>query len=166
MATQRVPILGFGTLPDGSGDVFFEPFSVKATNDEWERLVGVFNDTSTRLVLHFGFVVPQDYASQPRFEVDWAATATTGAVRWEVDYRVVEAGEGLDQSGVEETVGATASAPGTALDLERTTITPTEVNFAAGAQVEGRLVRDGTDAADTMAAAALLFDVLFRYNDV
>lgn len=165
MAIHRPSIMGFSIVPDLTGDVFFEPLSAKAANDEWRRLVGVFNDTSTRLALHLGFIVPENFATQPKFVVDWASSAVTGDVRWEVDYRVVEPGENLDQVGVEETVGATVTVPATAFDLERTELLPTATNFARGAEVELRLVRDGADAADTAAAAALLLDLLFAYSD-
>ena len=69
MATHRIPILGTGTVPDTSGDVFQEPYTIKATNDVWGRLVWIFNDTEgagsptdgIRIGLEGGFTVGRCY---------------------------------------------------------------------------------------------------------
>jgi hypothetical protein len=41
----------------------------------------------------------------------------------------------------------------------------TDSNFTADDTVEFALFRDQVDAGDTMAGAALLFDLLFEYDD-
>ena len=46
MATHRLPILGWGTVPDSSGEVFFQPFCVLATNDVWARQVCRFGSSN------------------------------------------------------------------------------------------------------------------------
>lgn len=61
--TRRVEVLGWGTLPDASGNVFFEPYAVKATNDQWLHGQWVFADTSTRDKLYGAFSVPKDYVA-------------------------------------------------------------------------------------------------------
>ena len=63
MATHRIPILGWPTVPDNSGDMFFEPYGIKTINDILIWLVVVFNDTSTRIGLRGGFAVPKNYSS-------------------------------------------------------------------------------------------------------
>lgn len=167
MATHRLPILGHGTVPDGSGSVFFEPFTVKATNDVWGRLVGVFNDTSTRIGLRGGFAVPTNYVGTPSIIVVWTTTATTNDVVWDFDYRAVggDDTESLDQTGTQETVTVTDTAPSAALERLEASLSLTAGNFAADDTVLFELFRDGADAADTMTAAALLFGLYFQYSD-
>lgn len=164
MATHRIPILGWSAVPDASGDVFLEPYDVKATNDVWDRLVWVFNDTATRIGLHLGFTVPKNYAGTPKLVVRWTSTATSGDVEWDVDYRAVAVGESLDQAGTQESANNNGTAPGSAHLLVETLIT-LSANFAVDDEVEFTLFRDGTDGGDGMAAAALVFQVLFEYAD-
>jgi putative transposon-encoded protein len=167
MAIKRLPILGWPTKPDGSGDVFFEPFSIQATNDVWDRLVAVFNDTATRIGLHGGFAVPKDYVGSANLVLVWTSTAVAGNVAWDCDYRAVggDDAESLDQAGTQESVTGTAAAPTAALNRLETSIAFTAANFSPDDEVEFTLFRDGTDAADTMAAAAILFGAFFEYAD-
>ena len=167
MTTHRVPILGWGTVPDGSGNVFFEPYDVKATNDVWKRLVVIFNDTAARIGLRGGFTVPKNYVGNAKIIVVWTATATSGDVEWDFDYRAVggDDTESLDQSGVQESVNLNDTAPSAAHERMEAALALTAANLAADDEVEFELFRDGTDAGDTMAAAAIVFAVLFEYTD-
>lgn len=163
----RVPILGAASFPDASGNVFFEPYSIKATNDVWKRLVCIFNDTATRIGLRGGFTVPKNYVGNAKIIVVWTSTAITGNCRWELDYRTVGGDDttSLDQAGVEESVGFTDAAPTAAHRRLEVSLALTAANLAADEEVEFELFRDGADAADTMAAAAILFALLFEYTD-
>lgn len=167
MSTFQRPILGMGLLPDGSGDVFFEPYSVKATNDRWPHLVAIFNDTGTELGLRGVFVVPQNYSSAAVIKLIWTATATSGNVVWAFDYRAVggDDAESLDQTGEQETVNVTDAAPTSAHNRLVASLTLTDGNFAAGDLVEFEIVRAGGDASDDMAAAAILHGAVFEYSD-
>ena len=165
MATHRIPILGFGTIPDSSGDVFFEPYTVKATNDVWGRLVAIFNDTSTRIGLRGGFVVPKNYVGSAKIVVVWTSTATSNDVEWDVDYRAVGGTESLDQTGTQETVNIASTAPSAIHERTEASLTLTAANFAVDDEVEFELFRDGADGGDLMAAAAIVFSVLFEYTD-
>lgn len=167
MATHRIPILGWGTVPDTSGNVFFEPYDVKATNDVWDRLVCIFNDTATRLGLRGGFTVPKNYVGTANVIVVWTATATTGDVVWDFDYRAVGGNdtESLDQAGTQEAVTATDTAPGAANRRLEASMALTATNLAVDDEVTFELFRDGVAAGDTMAAAAIVFQVLFEYSD-
>lgn len=167
MATRRIPILGFPTVPDGSGNVFVEPYSTKATNDVWDKLVWIFNDTSTRMGLRGSFDVPKDYVGSPAIIVVWTATATSGDVEWDFDYRAVggDDAESLDQSGTQESVNANDTAPSAAHERMEISLSLTAGNLAADDHLEFELFRDGTDAGDTMAAAAIVHSVLFEYAD-
>lgn len=168
MATHRIPILGANTSPDATGSVFFEPYSVKATNDVWRHLVLVFNDTSTRIGVYGVFAVPQNYVGTAKIVAVWTATATTGNVKWEIDYRAISGNdtESLDQTGNVESAGVQDAAPGAAHRRLEASITLTSANFAVGDTVEFFFVRDGAETAnDTMAAAAILHELFFEYAD-
>lgn len=167
MATKRIPILGPGSIPDESGDVFWEPYSVKATNDVWNRLVLIFNDTGTRIGIAGGFAVPKDYVDSANVVIVWTSTATTGDVEWDFDYRSVGGNdtESLDQAGTQESVNSNDTAPSAANERMEISIPLTDGNFAADDEVEFELFRDGADAGDTMSAAAILFNAFFEYAD-
>jgi len=165
MSTFRIPILGFSTKPDASGDVFFEPQSVKGSNGFFDHLVCVFNDTAAKDSLHGLFQVPQNYVGTPKFVVDWTSTATSGDVEWDVDYRAVAAGESLDQATAQESLNQNDTAPGTTDLKQEALLAATAGNFATGDTVQFLLSRDGTDAGDTIAAAVTVVGVYFEYTD-
>jgi len=169
MATHGISVLGAATLPDTSGNVYFEPAAVNfQANDRYPGLVAVFKDTATRDKLGFAFHVPPDYASSPVIRIIWATTATSGNARWETDYTAIADGESGDPSSDQESVGSTVAAPGTARLLKYTDLALTGGNFAAGDTVQGVIARDGAEAgpADTIAASLYVYDVQFRYADV
>lgn len=167
MATHRLPILGFSTKPDTSGNCFQEPYTIKATNDQWAPNIFVFNDSGTRIGIYGLFAVPQNYVDTANVVLVWTSTATSGDIEFDFDYRAVGGNdsESLDQAGTQETVNSNDTAPSAAHERMELTVALTDGNFAAGDTVEFFAVRDGTDAGDTMAAAMLLFDLFFEYND-
>jgi hypothetical protein len=170
MATHRMSILGGGANPSGgtAGAVFPEPASIKQTNDLGNPLIWIFNDPVLRNGLHTKFSVPLNYVGTPKFVVVWTSTATSGNVIWEVDYRAISGNdtESLDPAANTEALTVTDAAPGAANRRLEALLTATAGNFAAGDTVSATLFRDGSDAADTMAAAAQLWDLLFEYTDV
>lgn len=167
MATHRLSILGWQTRPDDTGDVFFEPYSIKATNDQWQHLVLVMNDTATRNGIYGVFDVPQNYVGTANLIVVWTSTATSGDIEADFDYRAVGGNdtESLDQAGTQESVNSNDTAPSAAHERMELSIALTDGNFSAGDTVEFFFPRDGTDAGDTMAAAALIFGLFFEYAD-
>lgn len=166
MATHRIPILGWATLPDSSGSVWFEPLAVLATNDVWPELVAVFADTATRIGLGGRFTAPKNYVGTPKFVIVWSTTATSGNAIWDVDYRAVGAdnSESLDQTGNQESLSVTDAAPGAAWRRMECLIAATAANFAVDDEVQFTLFRDGADS-DTIAASIVLFQLLFEYAD-
>jgi len=168
MAIHRIPILGWQTLPDTIGDVFLQPADVKATNDVWDRLVFVFNNTSARDGLHGAFNVPKNYVGTANLIVVWTSTATSGDVEWDFDYRAIGGNdaESLDQTGTQESVNANDTAPSATDERMEISISLTNANFAADDTVLFTLFRDGTDAGDTITAAVQLIDLFFEYTDV
>jgi putative transposon-encoded protein len=168
MATFRIPILGFNTIPDTSGNVFVEPYSVKATNDVWPYSIICFNDTATRIGIRGAFAVPKNYVGTPAVVIVWTSTATSGNVVWDFDYRSVGGDNttSLDQATVQQAVTVTDAAPSAANNRLEVSISLTAGNFAVDNTVQFNFYRDGADGADTMAAAALLHGLSFQYTDV
>ena len=166
MATQRKEIINWKARPI-SGDVFIEPYTIKATNDNWEHNVLIFNDTGNRMEFHGSFDVPQGYVDTANVVIVWTSTATSGDVEWDFDYRAVGGNdsESLDQATAQETVNSNDTAPSAANERMEISIALTDGNFAAGDTVSFILARDGSDAGDTMAAAAIVFEALFEYSD-
>ena len=166
MATHRVSIFGLSS-PDSSGNVFYEPYSIKATNDFWKHQIVVFNDSSTDDYLSGSFGVPKNYVGSAKWVIVWTSTATSGNAVWEQGYRTVAGDDAnsLDQATAEETQTVTDAAPGAANRRLEVSITPTSANFAADETVEFKFGRKGTSGSDTMAAAAMLFDLFFEYAD-
>lgn len=168
MTTAMIPILNHTTLPGTSGNAFFEPYPILATNDTWKHLVGILNDTATRIGFYGAFTVPSNYdpSGTTKIIIVWTSTATAGDVEWDFDYIAVSGNdaESLDQAAAVESVNGNDTAPGAAHRRLQFEIALTAANIAAEDTVEWLLARDGTDGGDTMAAAAILFDLLFEYT--
>lgn len=167
-------MLGAGTRPDTSGKVFQDPYENLATNDVWKMLVWRFSENgdnatqpTTRIGLRGQFTVPQNYVGTAAVIPVWTATGTSGNCVWDLDYRAIGGNdtESMDQTGTQGSVSVTDAAPSAAHERLTPSLSPTSTHFAAGDTVEFELFRDGTDAADTMALDAILFDLLFQYAD-
>lgn len=166
MATREHPMLNGSLLPDNSGDVVPEPAAVNwQANDRYPHMVWRFADTATRLVLGGRFRVPQDYVSNPRVVYRWSTVAPTGNARLEVDVTAIAPTESGDPSADQETGGVTDAAGGTARNEEEAEISLTTATFAKGDEVQFAIVRDGTDAADTLSDNVFLLDAVFKYDD-
>jgi len=165
--THRIPILGWAMSPNASGNVFLEPYSTKATNDLFDRLVLIFNDTATRDSLSGSFTIPQNYVDTANLVVVWTSTATSGDVEWDFDYRAVGGNdtESLDQTTYQESVNTNDTAPSATDERMEITLALTDGNFAAGDNVLFTFSRDGSDGGDGMAAAAIVVEIYFEYND-
>lgn len=151
-----------------AGAVFAEPYAIKATNDIFNPLVIIFNDTATKDSLHGTFEVPLNYVAGAKIIARWTAQVITGNVVWVAEYRTVGGDDttSLDQATVEESVTVTDAAPGAVnrkLDTYLPTLTPG--NFSPGEEVEYIFSRNGAGA-DTMAGAATLFKLFFEYSDI
>ena len=167
MATHRVSILG-NVVPDTSGNIFAEQFDVKGTNDLYDFLVWVFNDTATKLTLHGRFHVPKNYVGTASIVIVWTSTIITATnVVWDFDYRAVggDNAESLDQATHQESVTVTDAAPTTGMFRMEVSITLTAGNFAVDDTVEFFVSRDGADVADTLVGAVILVDAFFQFND-
>ena len=169
MATHRLPILGWAVKPDASGDVFFEPAAVKATNDFFQGMVLVFNDSGADDECFGRFNVPPNYVGTANLVIVWTTTATTGDVEWGIAYRAVGGNdtESLDQATAQESLlsGNNDTAPSATDERMEFSIALTDANFAADDTVQFILSREGLDAGDTLGAAVRVFDLFFEYAD-
>ncbi len=167
MATQRIGIMTSATLPDTSGNAFFEPQSVKATNDLVSKLMAIFNDTATDVKLGFSVRVPKDYVGSPRIGGVYQMTAIVGDYIFEVEYYTVADGEPGDPAAFDETISTTVTAPGTALDDQEASVPLTAGNLAVDDRLSGHLIRKGSAGGDDMAAALMAHPEMFylEYSD-
>ncbi len=164
MATHRLDITNL-FVPDNE-DVYWEPASVAFTTAPWKQPILVFLETSSRRGAFAAFSVPENYVGTANFVIQWTTdTATTNDVEWDIDYRAVDVGESVDQSGNQESLNVNDTAPGTAELLQEASVSATDANFATEDLVQIGLFRDGTDAGDTLADEARVFKVFFEYAD-
>jgi len=169
VATHRIGIIDWRSNPDASGDVFIEPYTIKATNDFWKLLVLIFNDSGADDEYFGAFDVPQNYVGTANLVVVWTSTAITND--WEIGfaYRAVGGNdaESLDQTTAQESLlaGNNDTAPSATDERMEFTIALTDANFAAGDTVPYIFSREGADAGDGIAAAIIVWGLFFEYND-
>jgi hypothetical protein len=163
MATHEIRVIGNG-LPDTTGEVYPERYDVVDTGAAISPGCFIFGNTNTRVGLAGQFIVPQNFSSSATFRIHWTANGTTGDVMWDIDYLTRTAGEDM---GAAITRGITNldEKTATAFDLETIDLTATDGDFAVGDVVLFETFRDLSEAADTLAADAILFDIVFRYSD-
>lgn len=170
MATHRISILGSFTNPDTSGDVFPDQLGNYFTNDLYKGLAFVFADTSTKIGLIIGFNVPKNYSASttdPKIIVVWTSSTSANNVVWDCDYRAFGGNdtESLDASTHQESVTVTDAAPSASWERLEASMALTRANIAADDTIHAILSRDGANASDTHAAAAVVVDVIFEYSD-
>jgi hypothetical protein len=163
MATHRIPILGPGTVPDTSGEVFFQPYSVVDAGAVIDPLVLTFNDSGTKDGVRGSFRVPENYVGTAKLLVVWTANATSGTfvVDWSVLTR--SGAEDMGAAATRTTETVTDTKTGTAFAREEASLTLTDADYAAGDEVLFEMFRD--TVTDTMAAPAVVFGVYFEYAD-
>jgi len=171
MAAHTIPILGFNALPDTTGRAFFEPYTIKATNDNFGHLILVLNNpgASENHGVYGAFFVPNNYVGTPVIRIHWTSTAITGTCLFAFDYRAVGGNdtESLDQATFQESIDIADVAPSATDELMNITGALTAGNFAAGDLVEFFFYRDGTTGAptDDLAAAVTVHGIYFEYED-
>lgn len=166
MSTFRLPILGWATLPDSSGNVFFQPAAIFQANDLATQMIAVFADTATKIGLGGRFTIPKNYANNAKAIFVWTANANSGNVQWVFDYRPVGGSNSLDPSSFIENPTGNNAAPGTGWNRVETSLSLNSTNFGVDNEVIFVASRDGANAGDNMAANAFLFQLLFEYTDV
>lgn len=168
MATHQPSMLG-NFLPDATGNAFVEPYPLKATNDIFKGPVLILNDSGAECGIYGFYHVPQNYVGSAVVKPIWTSTAIAGNVVLEFSYRAISGddAESMDQATFQETgVTVTDAAPSAVNERNVPSIGLTSANIAAGDTLEYYFYRDGLSASDTMAAAAIVFDLIFEYADV
>lgn len=169
MATFRKTIGPAGLLPDNTGRVYLEPYTVKATNDKFGHPVLVLNDPSSGQEHGaFGmFRVPKNYVANPKIGIVWTSTAIAGNARYAFRYRSISGDDtnSLDQATYEESVLITDAAPGAPHRRLEALLNLTAANLAADETIEFFFARLDDSGADTMAAAGLVHELFFEYTD-
>ena len=168
MATLTVPVLNSATIPTAAnGNVYPAPSSSVLTNDLYPGVVLIFQDTGTKDSVSGRWRVPANYVGSSAMKLAWASGGTSGNnVVWDLDYRAIASGEGMDPTTHQESITVTEADDTTAWDLVVSSITITAGNLAAGDIVEFLLSRDGANASDTLASDVALFWAEFQYADV
>lgn len=166
MATHQIQILGAATRPDVSGDVFFEPYTIKDTAAVIDPIVCIFNDSGTKIGLNGNFIVPQNYVGTAKLIALWNANATTGDAIFDLSYLARTDNEDMGAAATDTTDTVTTGTAGTAFLLNTSTMTLTAGDFSAGDIVLFEFFRDGANASDTLSAAAILHSLIFEYADV
>lgn len=163
MATHRIPILGHATVPDVSGEVFFEPYAIEDTGAVINPLVLVFQNSGTKDGVRGSFQVPQNYVGSPVLRIVWTANATSGTVVFDWSVLPRSGTEDMGAAAARTTETDSTTKGGTAFTRETNDITLTAGDYVAGDEVLFELFRD--TITDTMAASALVFGVYFEYAD-
>jgi len=164
MATFQIPILGHGTIPDTSGNVFFQPYTAVDTAAVIDPLVLTFTNVASKIGVRGIFTVPQNYVGSPSFEIVWTANdATTNNAVYDLSYLTRSGTEDMGAAATSTTDTVTDAHTGTAFQRNQASIAVTAGDFALGDQVLFELFRDG--AADSLAADYLVFEVLFEYDN-
>jgi len=166
MATHRADIWGSATLPDTSGNTWFEPASIsQPTNDRYPQLVARFKDTATKDSIGGNFRVPKNFVSAPVIYVLWTTTATSGNAIWNFDYTAIaKSGESVDPSADQQALTVTTAAPGTTQLTQESSMSATAGNFAVDDLVQFKLSRNGAGS-DTIAADLIVYGLVFEYAD-
>jgi len=168
MATHEIFILGVNTIPDASGDVFQQPYSILDTGPPAiDPLVLVFNDSGAKDGVRGAFQVPQNYVGTAKLNVYWNSSNTTAArdAVFDLSYLARSAGEDMGAAATDTTDTVTSLDSTTAFALNKATMTLTAGDFTAGDIVTFELFRDGVEAADDLALALMVFVVTFEYAD-
>lgn len=173
MSTIRKSILGVNTLLDSTGDAFFEPYSILATNDIFKHAIlrlGASNAAAPTVKsgVYGATTIPKDFNSSgtTKVYIYWTSTLTSGNVVFDFDYRSVgnDDSESLDQATFQESLTVTDAAPTSANNLLITSVTLTSSNLAADDIMEFFVGRDGADGSDTLAGSAIVHAVVLEYT--
>jgi hypothetical protein len=171
MATGTIILTpGAATLPDGATGNLPPGLAVtksSATAPGVYTLKALY-DAAQEEWLVWQLRMPDDYAATPVVKLQWlAASATTGAVVWDVRISATTPGDttDVDAKGFAAANTATTTVPGTAGYLAETSITVTNADsLAAGDFIAVRVARAATDSADTATGDVELLTVSLTYT--
>lgn len=168
MATHDLPILGASTVPDTSGDVFFEPIEIAiATTAANLSMLGVTMQfpTGSDIGLYGKFTIPQNYVGTPVLVIRGILDGNSGTVAFGLQQTGgIADNETSDVVFESEDIASFDSSTYSDEDVfeETITITPGSA-YVAGDEVHFFFYRD--DSVDTTAIELSLTGLFFRYQD-
>lgn len=154
-------IMGTSMNLGSSGDFFPEPLTVKSVNSNFDPIIHVFNDTSTRIGFSGSFRMPV-YSGTPKIVAVWSSSVIAGNLKLDFDMSGVTGTASLDPSSIVDALSTIIAAPGTAFGRKITEFTLTPGNLTAGAEIFFNLMRDGVGA-DTMSGPGILYSLSLDY---
>jgi len=166
MTTRTTPLLGSNPVPDNSGDVTIKLYSELDSGAVINPFVIVFNDSGNKDGIAGLLKVPGDYVGTAKVNIYWIADATTGDAVFDLSYLTRAVGEDMGAAATSTSDTVTTTTDGTAFNLNKSTMTLTSGDFAAGDIAPVKLFRNSGDASDDLAAPAGVFYVEFEYSDV
>lgn len=171
MATGSIILTpGAATLPDGTTNNLAPGLAVtksSATAPGIYTLKALFDAASEEWCV-WQFRMPDDYASGPIAKLQWAAaSATSGAVVWDVRISATSPGDATDVDAQDFAAAntATTTVPATAGYLAETSVTLANADsLAAGDFVVVRVARAAADGSDTATGDAELLGLSISYT--
>lgn len=153
---------------DATGNVYPKPSTLDDTNDRFPNRRMAFKDSGTKVGVSGRFRVPKNWVSTngSKILVEWVTPATTGNLVLDLEYKAVALTESMDPSTDDEALTVTDGAAGTTLVRNQAEFALDETKLAVDDEVLWKLSRDGADAADSLAAEALILGIYFEYVDV
>lgn len=164
MATARIP-LEWGTLPSLTTRI--EPATVEDVNDLSGSPVGVIDDGSTDDGFWFKTMVPADYASGTAPEVIVVAKtpAVSGNFRFLVNYRSIAVAETGDPTTWQGTPNSgNVAVPGTTRWYKEYPTALTGTDLAVDDTLRGEVLRQLSNAGDTVADVCIIEDIYLEYT--
>lgn len=167
MATLRTPIFGFNTLPDTSGEVFFEPFSVKGSTATIDPLVLIMGDTAAKIGIHGMFTVPENYVGTPVLSVRWTANdGTTNSAVFDFEFTPRGTTESFDVVTEFTADTVTDGHAGSAFARNEARITSmSDADFNSDEDVPFTLSADMASGSHTITSDLIITRVMFEYSD-
>lgn len=167
MAT-RISLLAGRVSPQADNDAPYpKPSIIDETNDRFPHISWAFRNSGTGAKYLGGCIsIPSNYSTSGTVKIIivWKTIATSGDVKWFVSYVDRAVDESFDPSADDEALTVTTTAKGTTLWRALSEVTLTASNLTANNTLLWRLGRAADDAADTLAAEALVEDVLLEFT--
>ena len=167
MATHKISMLGSMTLPDTSGEVFFEQASANFDEAEniYDHLLLVYNDSGNAADYCYGsFKVPENYSGTAKVELVWADNNEgTADLNFDFGYRAIATGESGAPTADQETVAIDDSSSAT-IEIKQSIESSLADNFSPSDTVLWRLARDSTSGTG-IAEPVYVFELNFIYDD-
>ena len=169
MATHRLPIMGFGTVPDATGECYMAPIDVEIPGlgtFPGSNLVMVLKDPSADTGFYGQFLVPKNYVDTANIVVVGVIDGTVGAtsIDFEMSYISKADNEAIDVGWTESVAFDTGNTNGWATeDMLEDSAALTDGNFAVDDTVMYYFKRD--QGSDDFNGDFHVTGLFFEYND-